>query len=279
MNDTNLSGNLPELSAESRGVAPGRGRLTGRKILVVGGGQADHGDDDIPGNGRAISVLTGREGAAVAVADLSLASAEETAILVRKEGVDAVAIQADATDEADTLRMLQEASDALGGLDGIVLNVGIDGGVRIEGTDVPTWDKVFAVNARSHFLGVKHGMPMLPDGVGSVVLMSSTSAFSAAGEVPAMSASKAALTALSLHAARENAPRQVRCNVIAPGLIDTPLGRSGGRKRSARAGINIPMQRFGTAWDTAYLVVFLLSNESSYITGQTIVMDGGRLIK
>lgn len=269
---------MPPLSAESRGAAPGRGRLTGRKILVVGGGQAAHGDDDVPGNGRAISILAGREGAAVAVADLSLHSAEDTAVLVRKEGVEAVSIQADATKEEDVLRMVQEASDALGGLDGIVLNVGIDGGVRIEGTDVATWDRVFAVNARSHFLGIKHGMPLLPDGLGSVVLMSSTSAFSAGGEVPAMSASKASLTALSYHAAREHAARQVRCNVIAPGLIDTPLGRSGGRKREARSGINIPMQRFGTAWDTAYLVVFLLSNESSYITGQTIVMDGGRLL-
>ena len=142
-----------ELSAESRGVAPGRGRLTGRRILVVGGGQAAHGDDDIPGNGRAISILAGREGAAVAVADLSLDSAEDTALLVRKEGVEAVAIQADATDEDDVRRMLAEAATALGGLDGIVLNVGIDGGVRLAGTDVATWDRVFAVNARTHFLG------------------------------------------------------------------------------------------------------------------------------
>ena len=267
-----------ELSAESRGVAPGRGRLAGRKILIVGGGQAAHGDDDVPGNGRAASILAGREGATVTVADLTLELAEGTAQLVRAEGAECFTVAGDATDEASVLRVLSEASERMGGLDGIFLNVGIDGGVRIEGTDVATWDRVFAVNARSHFLGLKHGLPLLPDGIGSVVLMSSTSAFSAAGEVPAMSASKASLTALSLHAAREHAGRQVRCNVIAPGLIDTPLGRSGGRKRSARSGIGIPMGRFGTAWETAYLVVFLLSGESSYITGQTIVMDGGRLI-
>ncbi|GAA1540072.1 NAD(P)-dependent dehydrogenase (short-subunit alcohol dehydrogenase family) [Microbacterium ginsengiterrae] len=267
-----------ELSPESRGVAPGRGRLSGRKILVVGGGQAQHGDDDVPGNGRAVSILAGREGAAVVVADLSLELAEETARLVRAEGVASYAVSGDATDESSVQRMLEEASSLMGGLDGIFMNVGIDGGVRLAGTDVDTWERVFAVNARSHFLAVKHGMSLLPDGLGSVVLMSSTSAFSAAGEVPAMSASKASLTALCLHAARENAPRQVRCNVVAPGLIDTPLGRSGGRKRAARSGIGIPMGRFGTAWETAYLVVFLLSNESAYITGQTIVMDGGRLI-
>lgn len=267
-----------QLSAESRGIAPGRGRLAGRKILVIGGGQAAHGDDDVPGNGRAASILIGREGATVVVADLKLELAEATAELVRREGVDCFALEADATDEASVLQMLASASELMGGLDGIYINVGIDGGVKLSGTDVATWDRVFDVNARSHFLGVKYGMPMLPAGIGSVVLMSSTSAFSAKGEVPAMSASKASLTALCLHAARENGERQVRCNVIAPGLIDTPLGRSGGRKREARAGIGIPMGRFGTAWETAYLVVFLLSQESAYITGQTIVMDGGRLI-
>lgn len=254
------------------------GRLTGRKILVIGGGQAAHGDDDVPGNGRAASILIGREGATVTVADLRLELAEETAKLVRAEGGACFSVAGDATDEGDMIAMLEQARELMGGLDGIYINVGIDGGVRLGGTDVETWDRVFTVNARSHFLGVKHGMPLLPEGIGSVVLMSSTSAFSASGEVSAMSASKASLSALNLHAARENAPRQVRCNVIAPGLIDTPLGRSGGRKRSARAGIGIPMGRFGTAWDTAYLVVFLLSQESSYITGQTIVMDGGRLI-
>lgn len=267
-----------ELSLESQGLAPGRGRLDGRTILVIGGGQAQHGDDDVPGNGRAVSVLAGREGATVTVADLHLDLAEATAAAVRKEGAASFAVQADATDEESVQGMLSAAQQLMGGLDGIFVNVGIDGGVGFEGTDAATWDRVFSVNARSHFLGIKHGMPLLPDGVGSVVLMSSTSAFSAAGEVPAMSASKASLTALCLHAARENAGRQVRCNVVAPGLIDTPLGRSGGRKRSARSGIGIPMGRFGTAWETAYLVIFLLSNEASYITGQTIVMDGGRLM-
>ena len=161
-----------ELSAESRGVAPGRGRLTGRRILVVGGGQAAHGDDDIPGNGRAISILAGREGAAVAVADLSLDSAEDTALLVRKEGVEAVAIQADATDEDDVRRMLAEAATALGGLDGIVLNVGIGAGQKMAGTTVEEWDTVFAVNVRSHFLTLQAALPVMSDGSSSVLVSS-----------------------------------------------------------------------------------------------------------
>lgn len=268
-----------ELSAEARGDAPGRQRLTGRRILVVGGGQADHGDDDgLVGNGRAISILLGREGASVVVADLDLDSAERTAEMVRAAGAKAHAIAADATSDADVQRMVDESRALLGGLDGLVLNVGIDGGHRIAGTDAATWDRVFAVNARSHFLCCKYAVPVM-EPRSSVVLISSTSAFSASGEVPAMSASKAALSTLALHVARENAVRQVRCNVVAPGLIDTPLGRSGGRKRAARNEINIPMGRYGTAWDVAYLVNFLVSDESTYMTGQTIFLDGGRMVR
>ncbi|MGW5521938.1 SDR family oxidoreductase [Gordonia sp. NPDC003950] len=89
------------------------------------------------------------------------------------------------------------------------------------------------MNVRSHFLGVKYALPLMESG-SSAVLISSTSVFSASGAVPAMSASKAALTAFCNHAAMENASRGVRCNVGSPGLIDTPLGRSGGRERSRR---------------------------------------------
>lgn len=270
-----------ELSDETRGIAPGRGRLTGRRILVVGGGQTDHGgghQDGLYGNGRAISILAGREGACVTVADLEPKGAEATAELVRRENATAHSLAADATDEADTVRMIDGARELMGGLDGIVMNVGIDGGHYLAGTSVQQWDRVLAVNARSHFLGCKHGLPALPRG-GAIVLMSSTSAFSAGGAVPAMSASKAALNALCTHAATEGAPRAVRCNVVAPGLIDTPLGLSGGRKRSNRDQITVPIGRHGTAWDSAYAVIFLLSGEAAYITGQTLVVDGGRLMR
>jgi len=269
----------PQYPDEVRGLAPGRGRLVGRRVLVIGGGQADHGgEDDVPGNGRAMSLLSGREGAHVVVADLNFDAAEETARRVRDEGTTATAIAGDATSDTDMQRMIADAEDIMGGIDGLVMNVGVDFGYYISGTTVDQWDQVFAINTRSHFLGVKYAMPKMGAG-GSVVLMSSTSAFSAGGAVPAMSASKAALSTLALHAAKEHAVRQVRCNVIAPGLIDTPLGRSGGRKRADRASIEIPIGRFGSAWDVAYATVFLLSHEASYITGTTLLIDGGRMIK
>src|ERR671918_1577487 len=111
---------------EARGEAPGRGRLDGRRILIVGAGQEDHGLEDPPiGNGRAMSILFAREGASVALADLSEANAEATAELVRAEGGAAEVIVADAADEAASAEMFTEASERLAGLDGAVMNVGI----------------------------------------------------------------------------------------------------------------------------------------------------------
>ena len=118
--------------------------------------------------------------------------------------------------------MFAQAGEALGGLDGVVLNVGIAGGFRVEGTSVEDWDRVLAVNLRSHFLGCKHALPALADG-GSIVLVGSI----AAGEyipIPAYGASKAALESLTRSAAVEGAPR-IRVNLLVPGLIDTSLGR------------------------------------------------------
>src|SRR4051794_13760565 len=126
------------LSAESAGEAPGRGRLTGRRVLVVGGGQRTYDAETDPvGNGRAMSLLFGREGAHVAVADRNLDSANDTVAIAEAEGSRAIAIAADVTDEHDVARMVQEACDALGGLDGMVLNVGIGvGGLGLGNTDV-----------------------------------------------------------------------------------------------------------------------------------------------
>ena len=251
----------------------GADRLAGRRILVVGGGQNDYGIDDPPiGNGRAMSVLFAREGASVAVADIDEASAEATAELVRAEDAQAVSIAADASDEAEVVRMLGEARSGLGGLDGIVLNLGVAGGLGLQGTTVEDWDRVMAVNARAHFLGLKHGLPALADG-GSIVLTGSLASRETMPS-PAYAASKSALEALVRNGAIEGAP-SVRVNLLIPGLIDTPLGRLATRLAPQRAEVHIPLDRQGTAWEVAYAALFLMSDESSYMTGQSLVLDGG----
>ena len=262
-------------AAEARGEAPGRGRLEGRRILVVGGGQEDHGLDDPPiGNGRAMSILFGRESASVAVADINPASAKETTELVRAEGAPAEAIAADAADPGAVPAMFEAAMASLGGLDGLVMNVGIGAGLGIRGTSAEDWDRVMAVNARSHFLGCKHGLSTMDEG--AIVLVGSI----ASREVmplPVYAASKAALEALCRQAAVEGAPR-IRTNLLLPGLIDTSLGRLASKISPLRDQVRIPAGRQGSAWEVAYGALYLLSGESSYVTGQSLVVDGGLTI-
>jgi NAD(P)-dependent dehydrogenase (short-subunit alcohol dehydrogenase family) len=270
-----MSTTVPELPATTLGNAPGYGRLLGRRIVVVGAGRETYGMEDPPvGNGQAISRLAAREGAAVACTDLTVERAEETAIAIRSvEDGHGVAIAADASNEADVVRMLDEAAAAFGGIDGIVCNVGIGRGFGIDATTVDDWDLVLATNLRSHFLCVKHGLPRLGPGA-SVVLVSSVAGRRAGSNMPAYDASKAALAGLLRQATREAMPRGVRVNAVVPGLIDTSLGRMATRQRPGRTR-TLPFGRQGTAWEIAYAALFLLSQESTYVSGHELVVDGG----
>jgi len=260
---------------ESAGAAPGRDRLHGRRILVVGAGTRESDDPDAPpGNGRAISVLTGREGAAVACADLDDAAARETAELVTSAGGRAEALVADVSRAEDCAAMVDEAATRLDGLDGVVLNVGIAVGMGIEGTSDEQWDATFAVNLRAHFLVCRAAMARLAEGA-SIVFISSIAGITPGSRIPAYDASKAGIAGLCRHVALEGARQGIRANVVAPGLIDTPLGRLATAGRPGRAKTPVPLGRQGTPWEIAYATVFLLSGESSYVTGQTLVVDGG----
>ena len=261
------------IPAEARGEAPGRGRMESRRVLVVGGGQHDYGLDDPPvGNGRAICLLLAREGAAVCVADVDAASAEATADLVRAEGGEATVVVADAADEQASAAMFADASAGLGGLDGVVMNVGIARGLLLRDTSAEDWDRVMAVNLRSHFLGCKHGLATMTGG-GSIVLVGSAAAREPL-PLPAYGASKAALESLCRQAAAEGGPL-VRTNLLMPGLIDTALGRAASAMNPGRELVKMTARRQGTAWEVAYAVLFLLSDESSYMTGQGLIVDGG----
>lgn len=274
MTDESTSAYMPDPPA---GTAPGRGRMAGRRVLVVGAGQDPHGGEGekLPsGNGRAISALLAREGAAVACADIFADRAAETLAAVEAEGGRGVAIAADVSSEPDVMRMFDEATAAMGALDGLVANVGIGRGIGLEGTTVDDWDAVLGVNLRSHFLGCKHGIPRLPEG-GAVVLVSSVAGLRPGSFIPAYDASKAALAGLTRHAALEGERRGVRVNAVVPGLVDTPLGRAATRLRPSRTALRMPLGRQATAFDVAYAVLYLLSDEAAYVTGQQLVVDGG----
>jgi NAD(P)-dependent dehydrogenase (short-subunit alcohol dehydrogenase family) len=263
-------------SAESRGEAPGRGRLAGRRILVVGGGQRtfDAATDPV-GNGRAMSLLFAREGARVAVADRNVESAAETVDLVRKERGTAVAIEADTTREADIARMVAEAHAGLGGLDGLVLNVGIGvGSLGLAGVKQDEWDLTLATNLRGPVLCCREALPKLENG-SSIVFISSIAGLTAGSQLVAYDASKAALAGLMRHVALEGSRRGVRANVVCPGLVDTPLGRLASAGRQSRGRTPIPFGRQATGWEVAYAALFFTSDESVYVTGQILAVDSG----
>jgi NAD(P)-dependent dehydrogenase (short-subunit alcohol dehydrogenase family) len=251
-------------------------RLAGRRILVVGAGQQSYLEEEPPaGIGYAVCLRAVQLGAKLVVADRDAEAAERTVVAVRTAGGTAAAAIGDASQEEEMERVVAEAAVELGGLDGLVMNLGIAGGIGLAGTTAETWDAVMAVNARAHFLGCKFALPLMSEGA-SIVLVSSTAAVApSTSDIPAYIASKAALSGLALHTAREGAAIGVRVNVVKPGLIDTPMGRLGARVKPGRDAIPVPLGRQGNAWEVADAVAFLLCGESSYITGQELVVDGG----
>jgi NAD(P)-dependent dehydrogenase (short-subunit alcohol dehydrogenase family) len=263
------------LTAESEGKAPGRGRLQGRRVLVVGGGQRifDAATDPV-GNGRAMSLLFAREGAEVAVADVNLSSAEDTAGRIKAEGGRAFAIAADVTVEADVKRMIDEARATMGGLDGMVLNVGTFGGTGLDGVSAEEWNKIYEVNVRGPMLACREALPKFDNG-GSIVFISSIAALRAGSQMAVYDSSKAALGGLMRNIAHVGARRGIRVNLVYPGLVDTPNGRTAGAGRPSRGEGNIPFGRQATAWEVAYAVLFFMSEESAYITAQTLAVDSG----
>jgi NAD(P)-dependent dehydrogenase (short-subunit alcohol dehydrogenase family) len=253
-------------------------RLAGKIALIVGGGAdgpAKAGEKISIGNGRATAIVCAREGAAVMVADRSLELAEQTASAIREEGGRAQAVAADVSIEEQCSASVAATVKAFGALHLLVNNVGIGIGGSLTKTTTAQFDTMLAVNLRSHFLTMRYAVPEIAKcGGGAIVNVSSMAALRSNRQI-SYEATKAALLGLSRSAAMSHARDNIRVNTILPGLIDSTMVRRLIGDREATVAPRIPMHRQGTPWEIAKAIVFLLSDDASYITGTELIVDGG----
>jgi NAD(P)-dependent dehydrogenase (short-subunit alcohol dehydrogenase family) len=261
------------------------GRVAGKVAIVAGGGQTP---GETIGNGRATAIILAREGARVAVVDRDLASAEETVALIRAEGNDAAAYQADVTDEQAVRGLIAAVIERHGAIDILHNNVGasitLGDAPAIDITEA-AFDRSVAVNFKSAWFACKHALPALRERGGSIVNISSMAAWEAY-PLLGYKTMKAAVIALTENLAAAFAGDGVRVNTILPGLINTPMAIEArvaqGTSREeviAMRDRRIPLGRkMGTAWDVAYAALFLHSDEARFITGVALPVDGGTRI-
>jgi NAD(P)-dependent dehydrogenase (short-subunit alcohol dehydrogenase family) len=259
-------------------------RLKGKVAMVVGAGSIGPGW----GNGKATAVTFAREGAQVFCVDRNPAAAEETVGIITKEGGKAMAHTADASKASEVEAMVAACLKAYGRIDVVDNNVGIaEVGSVVEVAEAE-WDRVFAVNLKSAYLTMKHVIPvMVKQGGGSIINISSIASIRHVGiSYVSYNASKAAMNQMTRTTAVEFAADYVRVNAILPGLMKTPMvEHSAGLAQSYAAGnveamwrardAQVPMGRMGDAWDVANAALFLASDESKYVTGIELVVDGG----
>jgi NAD(P)-dependent dehydrogenase (short-subunit alcohol dehydrogenase family) len=259
-------------------------RLKGKVAVVVGAGSIGPGW----GNGKATAVTFAREGAEVFCVDRNPAAAEETVGLIMNEGGKAVTFTADVSQAGEVEAMVAACLTTFGRIDVLDNNVGIaEMGSVVEVTEA-SWDRVFAVNLKSAYLAMKHVIPvMVGQGGGSIINISSIASIRHMGiSYVSYGTSKAAMNQMTRTTAVEFAAKHVRVNAILPGLMKTPMvERSAGLAASYAKGdveamwrardAQVPMGHMGDAFDVANAALFLASDESRYITGIELVVDGG----
>lgn len=249
-------------------------RLQGKSVLVTGGAR---------GIGRAACIRMAREGARVAVTDVHDAEGQAVVESITTAGGQAGYWHLDVSHEAEVRRVFEDVLQAFGQLDVLVNNAGISG------VNKPThevteaeWDHLMAVNVKGVFFCTKHALPyMLARGRGSIINLSSIYGLVGAPDVPPYHASKGAVREMSKTDAMIYAKRGIRVNSVHPGFIWTPMveafAASQGDEAAARAALDVlhPVRHVGEADDIAWGIVYLASDESKFMTGAELVIDGG----
>jgi NAD(P)-dependent dehydrogenase (short-subunit alcohol dehydrogenase family) len=253
------------------------GRVAGKKVVVTGAAQ---------GLGAGIARAVAAEGGKVALADINFVGAEKLAAELNTAygSGTAFAFELDVTDEGQWIAALEAANRAMGGVSGLVNNAGIAGGKGgVEEMELAQFRRVMSINVDSVFLGAKHAIKYLAQNQpASIVNISSIAGLIASHNTPAYNASKAAVWLLSKNIALHCAKKKidVRSNSIHPTFIDTPIldplrGLFGKEEAEAKLARQVPLGRIGEPKDVAMAALYLLSDESRFVTGAEIKVDGG----
>lgn len=262
-------------------------RLQGKVAVVIGAGQSPGSGF---GNGRATAMRFAREGARVLAVDRRLESAEETAALIRSEGFESQAFAADVTREADLAAALDDAKRRWGSLDVLHNNVGVSlagGDAELIKITEESFDNVYRINLRGTAFACKHALKIMREQKSGAIINIASAAAIENYPYVAYKTTKAAIIALTQQLAIQNAPFGIRANCILPGLIDTPMAvdtraRTWNLPReqvAAERNAKVPLRnQQGTAWDVANAALFLASDEANFITGISLVVDGGRVL-
>jgi NAD(P)-dependent dehydrogenase (short-subunit alcohol dehydrogenase family) len=249
------------------------GRLQGKVALVTGGAS---------GIGEATARVFVKEGAKVVISDVQTELGESVAAALRKAGGEAAFVRADVASDADCKNMVRFAVEKYGRLQVLVNNAGVESPKPVLDTTEAEWDHVMAVNAKGVFLGTKHAIPELRKaGGGSIINISSIFGLIGSPGFAAYHASKGAVRLLTKSTALAHATENIRCNSIHPGVIQTPMIEeviaATPDPVAARAEwtASEPVGRFGKPEDIAYGALYLACDESAFVTGAELVIDGG----
>ena len=249
------------------------GKLDGKVALISGGAR---------GQGAAEASVFAAEGAKVVFGDVRDDEGKAVEAAVRARGGDVVYLHLDVASEADWQKAVQVAVDRFGKLDVLINNAAIViPRVPIEERTVEEWDRVMGINARGVFLGTKHAIPaMRRAGGGSIVNISSVAGIGQSlHQEPAYAASKGAVRIFTKVTASQHAKDRIRCNSVHPGPVDTEMLHSAMRDPEVlrRRLERVPLGRMGTVDEVVKAVLYLASDDSSYVTGAELVVDGGAL--